>query len=168
MLTPRLLLRRWVPEDAARLRAILGDAEVMAFSDHGPLDMASQAKWHTDAMSGAGEESPGRGVWAIEERASGAVIGYVSLKAAPERLGPDECELGFRFARRSWGRGLATEAVRGVIEAAGDTEVVAIVDPGNTASVALLKKLGGIMQRDVMLEGYDHPDHLYALRRGLP
>ncbi|MEL7300561.1 MAG: GNAT family N-acetyltransferase [Pseudomonadota bacterium] len=168
MLTPRLVLRRWVAEDAAALPAILGDAEVMAYSDHGPLDIAAQAKWHADAMSGAGEDSPGCGVWAAQERASGAVIGYVSLKAAPERLGPDHWELGFRFARRSWGRGLATEAVRAVIGAAGDTEVVAIVDPDNSASVALLKKLGGVRQRDVMLEGYDHPDHLYALRRGPP
>ncbi|MEL7117473.1 MAG: GNAT family N-acetyltransferase, partial [Pseudomonadota bacterium] len=43
--TSRLRLRPWRPEDRAGLDAILGDAEVMRFSDTGVLDPAAQAAW---------------------------------------------------------------------------------------------------------------------------
>jgi RimJ/RimL family protein N-acetyltransferase len=59
-------------------------------------------------------------------------------------------EIGFMLARPHWGRGLATEALKLVLDhlfagpgAVGREQlVVADVDPRNVASLALLKKLG--------------------------
>src|SRR5213078_1754478 len=53
---------------------------------------------------------PDLGFWAAEEKASGAFIGWVSLRSTCERT-PRQVELGFRLRRAVWCRGYATEAV---------------------------------------------------------
>ena len=45
----------------------------------------------------------------------------------------------------------------------GARRLVGIVDPGNAPSTALLRKLGMAYVREISFEGYDHPDHVYAL-----
>jgi RimJ/RimL family protein N-acetyltransferase len=54
-------------------------------------------------------------------------------------------EIGYIIAREAWGQGLANEAVRAVIARAfalGRARLQADVDPRNTRSLKLLKKLG--------------------------
>lgn len=43
--TPRLTLRRFEDDDLGQLIGVLGDPEVMKFSDHGPLDRAACGDW---------------------------------------------------------------------------------------------------------------------------
>jgi len=60
--------------------------------------------------------------------------------------------LGYLFLPSSWGQGLATEAVRAVLEAYQETKsfwtpytrvwLRALVDPGNTESIRVLEKVG--------------------------
>jgi len=52
----------------------------------------------------------GYGEWAIEERATGSVVGRVGL-IYPDRLDaePTRIEIGWTLAPESWGRGYATE-----------------------------------------------------------
>lgn len=87
----------------------------------------------------------------------------MSLSQAVERTGEGEWELGCRLAKSSWGQGYALEAARALIGRAfserGIRRVAAIVDPANTRSVALFKRLGMVFESEVMFEGYDHPDH---------
>jgi RimJ/RimL family protein N-acetyltransferase len=40
-----------------------------------------------------------------------------------------------------------------------------MIDPRNTASLRVAEKLGMRYERDVMFEGYTHPDGLYAIDR---
>ena len=40
---------------------------------------------------------------------------------------------------------------------------IAIVDPDNGASLRVVEKLGMRFEREVMFEGYEHADLLYAL-----
>ncbi len=47
----------------------------------------------------------------------------------------------------------------------GIERLVAIVDPENHASVNVARKLGMTYEKDVTLDGYDHPDHLYVVER---
>jgi RimJ/RimL family protein N-acetyltransferase len=57
-----------------------------------------------------------------------------------------EIEIGWRLIRRAWGRGYATEAARPVLHHALGTlrlpQVIADIDPENTASVGVARKLG--------------------------
>ena len=43
--------------------------------------------------------------------------------------------------------------------------VIAVIDPENVASLRVAEKLGMRYVRDVMLEGWTHPDRVYAIDR---
>ena len=43
--------------------------------------------------------------------------------------------------------------------------IIAIIDPGNLASVRVAEKIGMRFEREIMFDGYTHPDHLYAVLR---
>jgi len=47
----------------------------------------------------------------------------------------------------------------------GLKRLIAIIDPANTASIRVAEKIGMKYEQDVMFEGYDHPDHVYAITR---
>ena len=150
------------------MAVVLGDAEVMRFSDAGPLNEAEVAHWLREQVE-AYSLSQTFGRWAICEKLAGQVIGYIGLTQDEGRTAEREAELGFRLVRRSWGRGYATEAAQAVVvDAFGADKVdrlIGIVDPHNGASVRVLQKLGMSYARPISFEGYDYPDHLYVLDR---
>lgn len=88
-------------------------------------------------------EASGLGARAVVERASDAVVGYCGLQALE---GTGELELFYGYLRSAWGRGLATEAGRALIGAAGQCSsldrLAAIAHPENAASLRVLRKLG--------------------------
>lgn len=83
-------------------------------------------------------------VLAVEELATGRVIGEVLLKRTDDadRIG----EVGYAFATAAQGRGLASEAVRSILQLGFTTfglqTIVARVETGNAASSRLLDRLG--------------------------
>lgn len=163
ILTKRLRLRPFSGQDLAALPALLGDAEVMAFSDHGPLTREAQATWLDRAM--LADTAP-LGTFAAERRSDGRVVGYASLQRSPTRVDPGETEIGFRFVPDTWGTGIAREAVFGLLSAVDGEplgKIIAIVDPHNLRSVRFLKALGLSKEREIMLPGYAYPDHVFAL-----
>ena len=166
ILTERLILRPWRADDEMVLSAILGDPDVMAFSNSGILTAKGQQSWLRSTI--AGERGGGWPLcFALERQDEGDVIGYVRLSQDLTRVIGREVEIGFRLKRSAWGFGFATEAARAGIEAARLVpevdKVVAIVDPHNRPSLNVLTKSGMTFHRDVMLEGYDYPDQLYAV-----
>lgn len=166
--TQRLILRRWRLSDINFLSAILSDADVMEFSDRGPLDDQEVQAWLRNAIAVVPEQGV-LGARAIELKHDGSVIGYVSLLNDRSRIDAGEAELGLRLAKRYWRQGYASEAADRLIEAAFDdpaiVRIVGIADPNNHRSVRLLERLGMVFEREIEFEGYDHPDRLYALNR---
>ncbi len=87
----------------------------------------------------------GFGYWSVVgDNGAGAFLGWVLL--LPYGAVTDEVEIGWRFVRRSWGQGYATEAAAPVLDHAfrtvGLDTVVADIDPANTASIRVAGKLG--------------------------
>jgi ribosomal-protein-alanine N-acetyltransferase len=128
---------------AAELYAILDDPELYAFTDaKGPASLAAL----TDRLRRLeSRTSPdGREQWLnwVVRGGEGAVVGYVQ---ATVRSG-GEAEIAYVFGRAHWGRGFATRACDAMLEAlAVDyavTRATATLDPQNTASLALLRRLG--------------------------
>jgi RimJ/RimL family protein N-acetyltransferase len=89
-------------------------------------------------------EAYGYGLWAVEERATGRFVGRIGL--SHHRLWPDDVEVGWALDPDVWGLGYATEGGSAALAHAfgelGVDRVVSIVDPANTASIAVMTRLG--------------------------
>jgi len=85
----------------------------------------------------------------------------------PDINGQAEVEIGYRLARSTWDQGYATEAAKAVCDYAftmlGIKRLIAMIDPSNVSSIRVAEKIGMHYEKDVMLEGYSHPDHVYVI-----
>lgn len=162
--TERLFLRHFHILDHGPMYRIFGDADVMRFGDG-----VQTKEWVHGWLATCFDQYQqwGFGPYAVVERTSREVIGYCGLFFFPDVGGQAEVEIGYRFARAAWGYGYATEAARAVRDWAFQTlclkRLIAMIDPNNTASIRVAKKLGMQYERDVMFEGYTHPDHVYVI-----
>lgn len=164
--TPRLILRHVVMEDAYALEGVFGDPEVMRFSD-GVQTRSWVRAWLQRRLE---HDYPARGYgpYSVVEKRSRQVIGYCGLFDFADLDGCAEVEIGYRLVRRCWGKGYATEAAYTVrdhgFQNLGLSRLVAMIDPANVTSIRVAEKLGMRYEKDVMLEGYTYPDHLYAMK----
>jgi RimJ/RimL family protein N-acetyltransferase len=142
--TPRLVLRRFAPEDAAAFAEINADPLVMRFVG-GPLSRAA-----SDALLARFVDEGDLARWAVER--DGRLLGFCGLGKHPVA---DDLEIGWRLASHAWGQGLATEAATAVRDLAfgrfGLPRIVAVIHPDNTASVRVAQKIGMAYGRDALL-----------------
>jgi ribosomal-protein-alanine N-acetyltransferase len=108
----------------------------------------------------------GFGMWVVELRSTGDIIGNCGLL---KRDTLDGVDIGFAFLERYRGYGYALEAALATLEFGWDTaqldRVLAIVAPHNTRSIALLTKLGLKFEKMIRLT-LDSPEiELYAIDR---
>lgn len=139
--TERLILREFSPSEAAALYALNADPEVIRYTgDRAFVDVA-EARQLLATYDAYRERGYGR--WSIYRKDSGEYIGFCGLAYRPET---DEVDLGFRFYRRCWGSGYATEAGQRSLELGfgryGLTKIVGRAIDGNSASQHVLTKLG--------------------------
>lgn len=155
--TERLLLRRWLPGDREPFAALNADPEVNEFLT-GPLSWAESDEL-VERIE-AGFEHYGFGLWAVEVKESGGLIGFAGLARPPfEAHFTPAVEVGWRLARPAWGHGYATEAGRAALafgfERAGLGEIVSMTAAGNRRSRAVMERLG--MSRDPA-DDFEHPN----------
>ena len=155
--TPRLIIRSFVPEDAADLQEILGDAKTMEYSEP-PYDLEKTKQFLASFCI-----ARGGGVAAVHVETN-KVIGYILFS----QIQPGEYELGWFFNRKFWRQGYAFEACHAVIEYAFDTlraKKVFSETIDGVKSVALMEKLGMELE-----EIQPDPEHgwqwyVYAIQR---
>jgi RimJ/RimL family protein N-acetyltransferase len=158
--TERLHFRWWQPNDEPLAAALWGDPHVTAFIDARPrLEIAAIRERLDRELKCAAEQ--GFQYWPIFLKADGKHVGCCGLKpfAAPERV----LEIGFHIRPEYWGKGLATEAARAVIEHAFANLSIAWLfsghHPRNDASRRTLAKLGFRQTGEVLFPptGLIHP-----------
>lgn len=97
------------------------------------------------AQTVAGWLLRGHGVWSVEPRDGGAVLGFVLLGLEP---GDREPELGYLFRAAAEGRGYATEAAAAARDHAfgtlGWSTLVSYIDARNDRSIAVARRLGAL------------------------
>ena len=154
--TPRLHLRDWQDDDLPDFAALNADPEVMA---HFPACLSLEESAALLGRLRAHFSEHGFGVWALQERSSGRLIGATGLL----QLGADlPCapgvEISWRLARSHWGQGLALEAAQAALgcafEQLGLPQVVAFTTLRNLRSQQLMQRLG--MQADPAAD-FEHP-----------
>lgn len=138
--TDRLALRAFREEDLDAWAAIMADAEVMTYLG-GPMTRGNA--WRTMATTLGHWALKGYGMWAVERKSDGALVGRVGL-LQPE--GWTGLEVGWTLGRPYWGQGFATEAAAAAMRYAfltrPDDRVVSNIDADNRASQAVAKRLG--------------------------
>lgn len=163
----RVRLRPLRADDLAAFQHYRRDAELGRYQGWRPQTDA-EATAFIDAMA----ETPvfPDGEWvqlAIAERTGDVLIGDVGVCVA---IDGSTAEIGFTLAREAQGQGLATEAIRllwAVLAAHTPVgEIHALTDARNTASIALLERLGmrRVTTRAAVFRGEACTEHLYTLR----
>lgn len=162
--TKRLILRPFQISDTEAMMRVFGDAEVMRFGD-GVQTFQWVQNWIANCLKK--NNSKNIGPWAVVPKNETDPIGYCGLFHFPDICGQPETEIGYRLAQSYWGQGYATEAVCAVRDYAFNVlhipRLIALIDPQNTASIRVAKKAGMQYEKEAMLEGYTHPDHVYAI-----
>jgi RimJ/RimL family protein N-acetyltransferase len=144
--TERLIVRHWQLDDAEDAFAIYNDPEVTRYLAGGVHSESIEQTRAWVARLIAKEAAMAQlGFWPVVERATGRVIGHALLQYATIN-GEDRVELGYGFARASWGHGYATELALALLRYGFDTlnldEIYGVVIPENTASRRVLEKIG--------------------------
>ncbi len=141
--TSRLRIREFTLDDVDDLLEINSDPRVLKYID--PTRTTSREKEIEEVGRIRQEyiDTPGLGVWAVDEKSSGAFSGLILLRTLYDT---GEYEIGFRTTPPNWGRGFATESVRAVLAHGFNTieapVIVGLTMPGNIASQRVLLKAG--------------------------
>jgi RimJ/RimL family protein N-acetyltransferase len=157
--TARLILRPVTIEDAD-FAFQTADPEVARF-----IGGVRTLEWHRNRIQEIIEHQRLHGFsrWSVVLKSTGEQIG---------RCGPmfkeiesiAELELGYVFPRAHWGRGYATEAAKAALNhcarVAARQRIVAIIHPGNHASIRVAEKIGMTYERMIQSEG--EPAALYV------
>jgi RimJ/RimL family protein N-acetyltransferase len=151
--TPRLRLRPFAEGDVATLHALLQDPHVVRFVGDRRVPTL-QETWRAVASWVGHWALRGYGMWAIEERASGLLIGRTGIINPADWPGP---EVGYLLGRAWWGKGYATEAAEAAMDwgftTIGFDRLISLIDPANAASIAVADRLGETLDGDVDLLG---------------
>src|SRR5580658_8105884 len=121
--TARLIARDWAANDAEAAFAIYGQDEVTRWlgpQPPRPVGTLAQMRQVLDRRIARSREQPDYGLWALELRTTGQVIGAVLLSPLPGADAP--VEIGWHLNPDHWGAGYATEAGHGVIALAFDLD----------------------------------------------
>lgn len=170
--TTRLGLRKWTDADTNPFVAINKDKDVMKYfpgtvTEEETLAMISRIKTHFNVH--------GFGLYAVEEKSSGAFIGFTGF-AIPrfESFFTPCVEIGWRLQQSAWGNGYATEAAKACLEygfgSLNFDSVFSFTALNNLPSERVMQKIG--MKR---IGEFDHPNieqghilcrhHLYRIEK---
>ncbi|MBK6662348.1 MAG: GNAT family N-acetyltransferase [Thermoflexaceae bacterium] len=155
--TPRMVLRRFTPNDAPLLHALDADPEVMRYLSGGTP--TPPALIETDILPAfIASSADGRGYWAAHAAEGGAFLGWFGLRP-PADPALREAELGYRLRREAWGRGFASEGVAALVAHAFGTlalvHLTATTYEENAASRRVLEKAGFTLHRRFRLSAAD-------------
>lgn len=148
--TDRLLLRREMLSDLDDLWAIYQDPDVVRhIPDRSTTreETREEILWHMNGHP----RHPELGLWATIHKPTGRFIGRCGLLpwTIDETL---EVEVAYLLAQAYWGQGLATEAAAAIVDYAFQMlhlpRLIALIEPGNTASAKVAGKIGMVYEKE--------------------
>jgi RimJ/RimL family protein N-acetyltransferase len=146
--TKRLTIRAFLEADLNAFVAMRSDLEVARYQSWSSFGLAEGYVFIIDLQQAKPGEPDSWYQFAVALRESDELIGDCALFTSEDgRFG----ELGYTFARAYQGQGYATEAVTAVLDYTfaklGLQQITAITDGRNAPSIALLNRLGFLLDR---------------------
>ena len=163
----QLRLRELQPGDAEAVFRLYSDPEVVRFYDLDLFTATEQARELIQRQARRFAEQEAMR-WAITQQVDERVIGTVGyVFDAPN----DAAGLGYDLSSRYWRRGITSAAASLAVNYGFRSlrlhRIQALVMPANTASAALLNKLGfqeeGVLRQSVLIKGRYHDMRCYSL-----
>lgn len=160
--TERLYLREFTLDDAQCLIDLNSDPEVTRYTGDGPVkNLETSQKILTDIIFPQYKNKIGR--WAVHLKSTDEFIGWCGLKYIAEE---NEIDLGYRFFKKHWGKGFATESAKAVLEYGTNKmnlkNIIGRAAKDNTGSINVLKKMGMVYLKEDMC-AHD-PAEVYILK----
>lgn len=150
--TERFILREKTAEDAEFFYELNSDPEVIRYTGNDSFTSIEEAKRLLDDYPDYKQNGYGR--WGVVEKATGEMWGWCGLKLRDN----GEIDLGYRFHKRYWNKGAATECSIACIqygfEVLGMERIMAEALVENPASIRVMEKVGMQFCR----HGHDHGD----------
>ncbi len=150
--TERLRLRGFRADDLDAQAAAMADPKVVRHLGGSPF--SREEAWRKMLASPGLWVLLGYGYWVAERREDGAYLGQIGFADFKRDMTPSIeglPEMGWIMAPQAQGRGYASEAVLAALswadQALGGREIVAVIDPGNAASIRVAEK-GGFTRRE--------------------
>jgi RimJ/RimL family protein N-acetyltransferase len=141
--TSRLVIRSFDPVDAPALLAVFGEPDVRKYLPPFP-DPTLATMQKSVARRMAMEAEYGHGLWAVERKDTGELIGDCGLMLV-EGTGP-EVEIAYHYKPSAWNHGFGTEAAVACLAhgfgPVGLEHVIAICVPENVGSWRVMEKAG--------------------------
>jgi len=145
--TERLILRDILLTDEQAVFELDSDPEVHRYLGNNPIEDIEEARSSIQSIT---EQYVANGIgrWAVIEKDSGCFVGWAGLKLITEPINNHHnyYDLGYRFIKRYWGKGYATEAAKASLDY-GFTkmeleEIYGMALTENKASKHVLQKVG--------------------------
>jgi ribosomal-protein-alanine N-acetyltransferase len=141
--TPRLVLRRFVFDDAPFVLGLLNEPSFIEnIGDKGVRTLEDAERYLRDGPM-AMYERYGFGLWHTARKSDGAAVGMCGLL---RRDTLPDADVGYAYLPAFWGQGYAFEAAEATLRHGarkfGLQRVLGVVSPGNAGSIRVLEKLG--------------------------
>jgi len=150
--TQRLILRTFRDADWVDLHALFSDPECTRYTILRTLTEGES--WRMLATLVGHWQLRGYGPYAVEEKATGKVLGPVGLWYPNDWPEP---EIKWAISRLYWGRGYASEAARAVKKMAAsqlpETSLISLIVSDNERSIRLARALGATFESAMPFRG---------------
>ena len=169
---PRVLLRRFRPDDVIVFVAYRSDEQVARFQSWDAPYPRAEGERFIREIGRQHPDTPGEWFqFAVRLRSTERLIGDCAV--FPHADDARQCDIGFTLSPEHQGHGYATEAVRLLVNylfsERGKHRISAWCDPRNAASVALLERLGmrreGHLRQSTWAKGEWTDDLVFGLLR---
>ena len=148
--TPRLRLRQFRSEDFATYKAWCANPDLMRYLGGRTFDTLEA--WRHMAYVLGHWQLRGFGYYAVEEKASGRLVGRVGYT---DSEGWPGFELGWTLAPEARGQGYASEAARFLLDYAFEhlerPHVMSLIHPDNAPSIRVAERLGQTVEGETEL-----------------
>ena len=152
--TERLVLRHFTPDDADFILELVNEPGWKKYIGDRGINTLGDARNYIDTIPLASYEKHGFGLWAVEQKDDGPLVGMCGLL---KRDTLEDVDIGFallsRFERRGYAREAANATLTYAREKLGLRRVVAITTQDNDRSARLLELCGMNFEGPISLNG---------------